>query len=141
MSITTTTVPFVPKPLFLWGESPSAQIEDGPYALDRKGNISKVEKTEGFYVSLFDTGLTRRERLGVTWDGTGFDFLHLHREDLENGLLFGVWRDGGTIALDVSCWIVDREKAIEFGLKNRQLAIWDIAAGEAIFLAELPATA
>jgi hypothetical protein len=47
---------------------------------------------------------------------------------------FGAWVDDGTLYLDHSVNIQDREVAIAFGHANNQLAIWDIANGKSIRL-------
>ena len=46
----------------------------------------------------------------------------------------GVWIEKGQAYIDVSLNIKDKNKAIEFGKKNKQLAIYDIKNNEVITL-------
>ena len=66
------------------------------------------------------------------------DVLQRECEDFHSGVpldaYFGAWVDGGTLYLDHSVNIQDREVAIAFGHANNQLAIWDIANGKSIRL-------
>jgi hypothetical protein len=48
--------------------------------------------------------------------------------------LLGSWVDEGLVYLDLTKHIPDKQTAIEFGLYNRQKAIWDIAKKQAIEL-------
>lgn len=50
------------------------------------------------------------------------------------GVYFGAWVDEGTLYLDHSVNIQDRDVAIALGHANNQLAIWDIANGKSIRL-------
>lgn len=46
----------------------------------------------------------------------------------------GGWIDGENIYIDISANIQDKEKALQAAKRNDQLAIYDIATGESIYL-------
>ena len=46
----------------------------------------------------------------------------------------GAWIDGNHLYIDVSKWHAGRDEALAFGFRNAQLAIFDVAHGESIYL-------
>ena len=56
-----------------------------------------------------------------------------------HGLGFGWWHDQqtGIMHYDAVYWVQDREKAICLGLKENQIAIWDVENNCEIYLKEL----
>lgn len=54
----------------------------------------------------------------------------------EDRNFFGIWIDDedGKVYLDVSVWVQDRQEAIDLGLMEDQISIWDIENQEAIYL-------
>lgn len=51
-----------------------------------------------------------------------------------NNLYIGLWLDGGIMYIDLSINIKDKVEALEFGKKNRQLAIYDLVNNDSIYL-------
>lgn len=49
-------------------------------------------------------------------------------------LYIGLWLDGGIMYIDISININDKVEALEFGKYNKQLAIYDIANNDSIYL-------
>ena len=53
------------------------------------------------------------------------------------GLFLGAWVNGCLVYLDVSINVENRDKALEIGRDNNQLAIYDLAANESISVESL----
>lgn len=53
---------------------------------------------------------------------------------LHDGLFLGIWKDEGTIYLDLTIWIRGYSKALLFGRNNGQRAIYSCKNGKAIEL-------
>jgi hypothetical protein len=51
-----------------------------------------------------------------------------------NNLFIGLWLDGGIMYVDISINIIDKVEALEFGKYNKQLAIYDLANNDSIYL-------
>ena len=49
-------------------------------------------------------------------------------------LYIGLWLDNGIMYVDISINIEDRAEALEFGKKNKQLAIYDLTNNDSIYL-------
>lgn len=54
-------------------------------------------------------------------------------QDRDN-LYIGLWLDNGIMYIDVSINIKDKVDALEFGKYNKQLAIYDLASNDSIYL-------
>ena len=54
-------------------------------------------------------------------------------QDRDN-LYIGLWLDGGIMYIDLSINIKDKVEALEFGKKNKQLAIYDLVNNDSIYL-------
>ena len=54
-------------------------------------------------------------------------------QDSKN-LYIGLWLDGGIMYIDLSINIKDKVEALEFGKKNKQLAIYDLVNNDSIYL-------
>lgn len=51
-----------------------------------------------------------------------------------NNLFIGLWIDKNDIYIDISINIIDKTEALEFGKKNKQLAIYDSKNNDSIYL-------
>ena len=51
-------------------------------------------------------------------------------------LFIGLWLDGGVMYVDISINIEDRAEALEFGKRNKQLAIYDLVNNDSVYLKE-----
>ena len=51
-----------------------------------------------------------------------------------NNLFIGLWIDENDIYIDISINIIDKTEALEFGKKNKQLAIYDLKNNDSLYL-------
>lgn len=51
-----------------------------------------------------------------------------------NNLFIGLWLDNDIMYIDISINIIDKVEALEFGKYNKQLAIYDIANNNSVYL-------
>ena len=89
--------------------------------------------TAGYMVSLKGTEVQFPNVADMPDDVLQRECEDFHSE-VPRDVYFGAWVDEGTLYLDHSVNIQDREVAIAFGHANNQLAIWDIANGKSIRL-------
>lgn len=91
-------------------------------------DLTPVMREDGYWVSVADHGTV------VPVDE--FDDVALARYaghvNLRSDEYIGAWVDEGLVHLDVTRWFEDLNEALEFGAKNGQLAIWDIAGNREI---------
>jgi len=59
------------------------------------------------------------------------------KELLLPGAYLGAWLDGSKVYLDVSINVDDLQDALDLARENSQLAIYDLATGDSIYLAEV----
>jgi SWIM zinc finger len=104
--------------------------DGGTYNLD----LSPVSYNSGYYSSV--AGYEQQ----VSIDDFGESTLNAYLDAVEGhpDYLLGAWVDDGLVYLDLTKHIPDRSTAIEFGVYNKQQAIWDIAMNKAINLDQLP---
>ncbi|WP_371590852.1 hypothetical protein [Streptomyces sp. NBC_00470] len=50
------------------------------------------------------------------------------------GRYFGAWVEGDTVFLDISANVAERAEAVAMGYAEEQLAIFDVAAGEVVYM-------
>lgn len=89
--------------------------------------------TAGYMVSLKGTEVQFPNVADMPDDVLQRECEDFHSE-VPRDVYFGAWVDEGTLYLDHSVNIQDREVAIALGHANNQLAIWDIANGKSIRL-------
>ena len=94
--------------------------------------LVKVKKRTGFFVSLKNQGTvidlkdftpdTLSERINSLW--------------VKDTQYIGIWVDKANkkVYIDVSVWVQDRDQAIQKGIDEGQIAIWDIEKGQEIYL-------
>ena len=51
-----------------------------------------------------------------------------------NNLFIGLWLDNNKMYIDISINIIDKVEALEFGKRNKQLAIYDLVNNDSIYL-------
>jgi hypothetical protein len=85
---------------------------------------------DGYYASVYGYDQT------VSVDDFGEASLQGYLDAVEGhpDYLIGAWVNDGIVYLDLTKHIPDRGEAIEFGIYNRQQAIWDIVKDEAVDL-------
>ena len=57
-----------------------------------------------------------------------------YRNKLKNNEYIGLWVDNNIIYLDISKYYTTKDKAIKSGIKNKQLAIYDLKNNKSIYL-------
>jgi hypothetical protein len=98
----------------------------GTFNLD----LSEAHHIDGYYSSVYGYEQTvSEEDFGESTLNAYLDMVEGHSD-----YLLGTWVDEGLVYLDLTKHIPDKHTAIEFGLYNRQKAIWDIAGKKAIEL-------
>lgn len=104
-----------------WGSGERPDFEPAThetgYYVSRKGNEAKYDDTTGNYLT--------------QWDLDGYA---KKNKNYFGRCYFGVWKEAERWYLDVTRHFEDRADAIAYGLKNEQVAIWDIANDCAINL-------
>jgi hypothetical protein len=94
-------------------------------------NYGDCNPSSGYMVSKFGCE-TISESLNLN---IVINYVKLHLDELVDDKAFlGIWLKDGNWYLDVSFNILELDKAIKFGKKNKQLAIWDCANCEEITL-------
>ena len=107
-------------------------LKDGGITLTSR--LVQVKKLKGFFVSI-EGGSSVIPFLGFTPDSLQNAINGLNPY-LLRGRFIGVWLDklSQKIYIDISEWVRDREEAIQKGMLNNQIAIWDIEKGQEIYL-------
>lgn len=113
-------------------------IKDGTFYPGDGELISCEGKFDGgYWVSL--SGYETRIASEAISDTLLFDVVEAYRLlALEQSCFVGIWQHEGNVYFDLSEYYSSRVQAIGLGKARGQLAIWDIAKGEAISLASLP---
>lgn len=57
-----------------------------------------------------------------------------YKNKLKNNEYIGLWLDNDTIYLDISKYYTTKDRAIKTGIKNKQIAIYDIKNDKSIYL-------
>lgn len=99
----------------------------------KNGGYTDISYKNGYMVSLY--GLEKQVPIGEAYSKKTMQILRQYRKLTKryNGSL-GLWIDKGTLFIDISINIVDKNKAIKVGIDNKQLAIYDIVNDKAISL-------
>ena len=98
----------------------------GTFNLD----LSEAHHTDGYYSSVY--GYEQKVSVEDFGESTLNAYLDMVAD--HSDYLLGAWVDNNLVYLDLTKHIPDKATAIEFGLYNRQQAIWDIANKRAIEL-------
>ena len=110
-------------------------LTDGGITLTSR--LVQVKKQTGFFVSLRGQGIVidlknfTPESLFLT-----INKLFIQYEIIYNKQFIGIWLDKANekVYINISVWVLDRDKAIQKGLTEGQIAIWDIENGQEIYL-------
>lgn len=107
-------------------------LKDGGITLTSR--LVQVKKQRGFFVSI-ESGNFVIPFLKFTPDSLQNAINELNPYLLK-GRFIGVWLDktNQKIYIDISEWIQDRKEAIQRGIDEGQIAIWDIEKGQEIYL-------
>lgn len=103
-------------------------IKNGGCTLNKKGQAFTSNK--GFMISIFG------KEVKTTDEEMALDKINEYIRIIQNkkGLYVGVWIDKGSIYVDLSIHIINKVEALEFGKKNKQLAIYDLKNNKNLYL-------
>lgn len=96
--------------------------------------LKKAELKNGFMVSL--------EGTETQTQGNNYKAIIKAIEEKQklikdkNNLYIGLWLDNNIMYIDISINIINKVEALEFGKKNKQLAIYDLVNNDSIYLNE-----
>ena len=105
-------------------------IENGGATLTKE--LKKAELKRGYMVSLE----------GTETQAKGDDYQAITKaieekqeiiKDSKN-MYIGLWLDNNIMYIDISVNIIDKAEALEFGKRNKQLAIYDLVNNDSIYL-------
>ena len=107
------------------------RLQDGTYEL-RANTLRAVEKSTGYYVGLYEGTYFKTNR--VFDESRAVNYARMFKNEM-NGYL-GVWTDpqSNITHVDPSAWFETLEEATAKAKELNQLAIWDIANMESIYL-------
>ena len=107
-------------------------IENGGETLTK--DLKKADIKKGFMVSLEGTETQTRDN-----DYNAIIQAIASKQELikdKNNLYIGLWVDNNIMYIDISINIIDKVEALEFGKKNKQLAVYDVVNNDSIYLKE-----
>ena len=105
-------------------------IKNGGETLTKE--LKKAELKRGYMVSLEGTETQTR--------GNDYEAIQKAIEEKQeiikgkNNMYIGLWLDNNIMYIDVSINIIDKVEALEFGKRNKQLAIYDLVNNDSIYL-------
>lgn len=112
-----------------------SKCEDGTYIVLSNGGkkvLRGIRKKYGYFVSLKGHEVKRRN--GVT----EHQVIKYNQRRFVKGTYVGVWTDeDGVTYLDRSVYTKSLQTAMQLGVQNEQLAIWDCRNNEAISVVNL----
>ena len=103
-------------------------LKNGGFSLSPEGQCPK----SGYMVSVQDILKMPLDLWLELEDQASIDDYSKIASDI-NGYI-GCWIDDGNVYIDISANIQDKEKALQTAKRNNQLAIYDIANSESIYL-------
>lgn len=97
-------------------------IKNNGLTIDK--DFKKLDKKSGFMVSILGLKKTIQKKDINTLDNIIMEY----KKIIENkkNMYIGFWIDNDLIYIDVSKHIEKKQNAVQFGIKNKQLAIYDI---------------
>lgn len=106
-------------------------INNGGFTID--GNFKPIQEKKGFMVSLY--GYEKTYSLNGDYKALKADLIKYQAivKQYKN-VYIGLWVDKDLIYLDISKHYNSKKRALQAGINNDQLAIYDIKKGESIYL-------
>lgn len=106
-------------------------INNDGFTID--GNFKPIQEKKGFMVSLY--GYEKIYPLNGDYKALKADILK-YQELIKNykNIYIGMWIDNDLIYLDISKHYNSKKRAMQAGIQNEQLAIYDIAKNKSIYL-------
>ena len=106
-------------------------INNGGFTID--GNFKPIQEKNGFMVSLY--GYEKIYPCNGDYKALKADIMKYKNIVAKyKNLYIGLWIDNGLIYLDISKHYNSKKRAIQSGIDNDQLAIYDIAKNKSIYL-------
>lgn len=107
------------------------RLKDGTYEL-KANTLRAVEKSTGYYVGLYEGTYFKTNT--VFDESRAVNYARMFKNEMDGYL--GVWTDPQTSIthVDPSAWFETLEEATAKAKELNQLAIWDIANMESIYL-------
>jgi phage antirepressor YoqD-like protein len=93
-------------------------------------DLKALEKNEGYMVSLLGYEKTYNFNQLKELEQN----IKEYQKQLKNNEYIGLWVDNNIIYLDISKHYIKKEKAKKAGIKNKQLAIYDLRKNKSIYL-------
>ena len=107
-------------------------IKNGGATLTK--DLKKADIKKGFMVSLEGTE-TQTQGNNYQAINKAIEEKQTIIQDKKN-MYIGLWVDNGIMYIDISINIIDKVEALEFGKKNKQLAVYDVVNNDSIYLNE-----
>lgn len=99
----------------------------------KNGGYTDVEYKNGYMVSLY--GLETKVPIGEAYSKKTMQLLKKYRKLAKKyNASLGLWIDKGTLFIDISMNIINKDEAIKAGIDNKQLSIYDIVNDKVINL-------
>lgn len=99
----------------------------------KNGGYTDISYKNGYMVSLY--GLEKQVPIGEAYSKKTMQLLRQYRKLAKKyNASLGLWIEKGTLFIDISINIIDKNKAIKVGIDNKQLAIYDIVNDQTINL-------
>ena len=113
------------------------ELKDIKKIIENKGEtltkeLKKAELKGGYMVSLEGTETQTR--------GNDYEAIQKAIEEKQEiikdkkNMYIGLWLDNNIMYIDISINIIDKGEALEFGKRNKQLAIYDLVNNDSIYL-------
>lgn len=106
-------------------------INNGGFTID--GNLKPIQEKKGYMVSLY--GYEKTYPYNGNYKALKADLMKYQAivKQYKN-IYIGLWVDNGLIYLDISKHYTSKKRAIQAGIQNDQLAVYDIAKNESVYL-------
>lgn len=106
-------------------------INNGGFTID--GNFKPIQEKKGYMVSLY--GYEKTYSLNGDYKDLKADLMKYQAMVKQyKNIYIGLWIDNDLIYLDISKHYTSKKRAIQAGIQNDQLAVYDIAKNESVYL-------
>lgn len=99
-----------------------------------KSDLTIAEYTTGYGVGMGNISTTEYKDIKGLIIAIANGYEMFLSEQLPKQTHFGLWIDNGKLYIDKSFVVVEKGIAIEMAYQNKELAIWDFATNESIYL-------
>lgn len=99
-----------------------------------KSDLTIANYTTGYGVGAGNISTTEYKNIKGLIIAIAYGYEEFIKENLPKQAHFGLWIDNGKLYIDKSMVIVEKGNAMEIAKQNNELAIWDFATNESIYL-------